>query len=340
MKTVGKLALLMLGLALFGVVRCEAQPRVRRVDFTDDRQKIPDSELFSEADYTESGVGLRFGIDKRLSYSSGQYEEAVVRFEEAVGSYRYKAEIWVFLARSYFYQKDPHQARRTIERAAAIMPDMAQHFWNPLLDSLLGEIRNRALNLQVQIDFYSKTPGDFLTLFRLYLFLQDGVGAAGVIGNAEGKAAKMALLATMVSGESRKRYNDESSKWLDLAGQLRGEIVQAGYLAPAVPPPSVAPAKDPELVERTRFLQTKVDFYQSQIEDYRELFENYLLLDMPKGARGVIGALTREAQRVKFLAATATDFLQESKYLDEVDAFDQLEKEFAQRIGDQGQASP
>jgi len=173
MRAADQLALIILSLVLFAVVQGGAQQRVRQMDFLNDRQKIPDSELFSEADYTESGVGLRFGIDKRLSYFSGQYEEAVTRFEGAVSSYRYKAEIWVFLARSYYYQKDPDLARLTIERAVAIMPDLVQNLWDPLLASLLGEIRKGALNLQVQVDFYSKTPGDFLTLFRLYLFFKD-----------------------------------------------------------------------------------------------------------------------------------------------------------------------
>jgi hypothetical protein len=60
---------------------------------------------------------------------------------------------------------------------------------------------------------------------------------------------------------------------------------------------------------------------------------------MPKGARGVIKALAREAGRAKFHAATATDFFQESEYLDKVEAFDKLGKEFAQRLGDQGTSS-
>ncbi len=323
--------------AFLCVGAADAQQRGRSVDFLDERLKIPESARFKEADYTDSGMGLRFGVDKRLSYFSGQYAEAIGRFEEAVRNYRYKAEIWVFLARSYFYERNPEKAKETIERAAATMPDLTQVFWNPLLDSMLGEIRKRALNMQTQVDFYSKSQDDFLTLFRLYMFLQDEKGMAGVVGRAEGKASKMSILATMVSAETRRRYSGESDKWTALVDQLRGEMRRGNF---AVPDPIVSPtegvnsatAADVELLERTRLLQVKVDFYQPKIADFSELFDNYLALAMTEGAQGVLDALDREVIRVKFQADTATDYVEESKFLEKVEEIAALKRQLSQRI--------
>lgn len=332
------LASALLSLAFLCAGAADAQQRVRPVDFLDERLKIPESARFKEADYTESGMGLRFGVDKRLSYFSGQYVEAIQRFEEAVRSYRYKAEIWVFLARSYFYERNPEKAKEAIERASATMPDLAESFWNPLMQSMLGEIRKRALNMQTQVDFYSKSQGDFLTLFRLYLFLEDEEGMAGVVGRAEAKASKLSILATMVSADSRRRYSEESDKWTALVGQLRGEMSRANF---AVPPPiaakvediTSATAADVELLERTRLLQVKVDFYQPQIADFSELFDNYLALDMAEGAQGVLDALDREVIRVKFQADTATDYVQENKILEKAEEIVALKAQLSQRMG-------
>jgi len=322
----------------------DAQRRVRTVDFLNERLSIPESERFKEADYIESGMGLRFGVDKRLSYFSGQYAEAIERFEEAVSSYPYKAEIWVFLARSYFYERNPDLAKQVIERAAVTMPDLAPSFWTPLLESMLGEIRKRALNMQTQVDFYSKSQDDFLSLFRLYLFLEDEEGMASVIGRAEGKSSKMSILATMVSSESRRRYSEEADRWTALAEKLRGEMLQKNYSPPeslTAPQGEISPAiaADVELLDRTRFLQLKVDFYQPQVEDFSELFENYLLLDLVEGAQGVIEALDREIIRVQFQADTATDFVQESQFLEKIERISAVKIEKSKRINS-GEAGP
>jgi tetratricopeptide (TPR) repeat protein len=133
----------------------------RRLDYLNEAMRAPDSSKFREGDYINSGVGLSFGVDRRLSYFAGQYEEAAVRFEESVRAFRYKSEIWVFLSRAYFFMKEPEKAREAIQRAAAVMPDLNEKLWNPLLAGLLWEIRQRALALQIQIDFYSKEQGDF-----------------------------------------------------------------------------------------------------------------------------------------------------------------------------------
>ena len=62
----------------------EAQGRRPRLDFLNEKLPVPDSEKFVEAEYTESGVGLSYGVDKRLTYLAGQYEKATERFEEAL----------------------------------------------------------------------------------------------------------------------------------------------------------------------------------------------------------------------------------------------------------------
>ena len=148
-----------------------AQPRGPRIDFLNERLRIPESARFVEPDYIDSGVGLRFGIDKRLSYFPGQYEAAAQAFATSVQTYRYKADIWVYLARSYFYMRDPQRAKDILLQAVQTMPDLQERFWDPLLNSMLGEIRKRAVHLQTQVDFYTKSQGDFLTLFRTLLIL-------------------------------------------------------------------------------------------------------------------------------------------------------------------------
>ena len=324
----------MLLLCLLGAAGgSEAQDSRGGIDFINERLRIPDSARFNEGDYIESGVGLKFGIDRRLSYNTGNYEDSVEQFEEAVIGFRYKSEIWVLLARAYFYMKSPEMAKETIERAMAIMPDLDESFWKPLMESMLDEIRKRANKLQTQVDFYSKEQGDFLSLFRLYKFLEDHRKAIGVVHAAEGKGNKMNELAAMVSGPSQRIYHEESIKWKELSDQLRGELLATGIEVPPAPStpggaPSVdAVGKDPELLEATRILQLKIDFYPSQLQDYRDLFANYLSLDMPEKAAGVIEALGREIKRGQLQAAIASDYQEEIKQLDKVATMEGLQKE-------------
>ena len=323
------------------VVDAGAQPRKQSIDFLNERLKIPDSSRFTEAEYIESGVGVPFGVDKRLSYFSGNYAESITRFSEALRRYPYKAEIWVFLARSYFYEKVPEEAKRTIERAAETMPDLSDSFWNPLLDSMLGVIRNRALDQQAQIDFYTRSQEEFLELFRLFRFLADEDGMTGIVLRADAKAAKMSFLATMVSADSRTRYRAESDKWTALAEQMRGEMRALGFAPPdAIDVPvyreEEIPPADADLLEQTHQLQLKVDFYQPILEDFSALFENYLALDLPEGARFVLDGLQREAGRVRLQADTANDFAMASQYAEEADALDALRAELSQRLAGSG----
>lgn len=108
-----------------------AQEAVAGIDFLNDRLPIPESALFDEGSYIDSGVGLSFGVDKRLTYSAGQFEEAASRFEISVAGFSYKSDIWVYLARSYFYMNSPDRARVTLERAQEVMPDLRERLWHP-----------------------------------------------------------------------------------------------------------------------------------------------------------------------------------------------------------------
>jgi hypothetical protein len=68
-------------LLLAGPRLVAAQEAVAGIDFLNDRLPIPESALFDEGSYIDSGVGLSFGVDKQLTYSAGQFEEAASRFE-------------------------------------------------------------------------------------------------------------------------------------------------------------------------------------------------------------------------------------------------------------------
>jgi|GEM_PF-735604 len=203
-----------------------------RLDFLNDRLPIADSDLFDESSYIESGVGLSFGVDKRLTYLAGEYQEAARQFEQGVSMFKYKAEIWVYLARAYFYMKAPDRARLALERAQVLMPDLTDRLWQPLVESLLAEIRKRANNQQIQVYFYSPGQEDFLSLFRLYLFLEDYNSATGVLKSAAGRDGKLREQATTVSGESRQMRLTEADKWWALSQQLRVELSALGIEVP------------------------------------------------------------------------------------------------------------
>ncbi|SVC18557.1 uncharacterized protein METZ01_LOCUS271411, partial [marine metagenome] len=174
------------------------QELIPGIEFVNERLRIPESTRFDEGNYIESGVGLSFGVDKRLTYFAGEYEEAAQRFETSVRQFRYKAEIWVYLARAYFYTKSFDVARDALERAEVLMPDLAGTLWQPLLASLQWEIRRRAVQQQAQIDFYSMGREEVLTLFRLYLFLEDHSAASDLLVVSHERARMMRERAKMV----------------------------------------------------------------------------------------------------------------------------------------------
>lgn len=326
-------ALLLVQLGL-GASPLVGQPNRPPVDFLDERVPIPEAERYREADYIQSGVGLSFGVDKRLSYLSGRYPEAVERFEESLKQFRYKSEIWVFLARSYFYMKEPEKARQTLERAEAVMPDLRQQLWQPLTEGLEWQIRQRADQLQTQVEYYTPSPGDLLALFRLCRFLSDSARAAGVIRAAEEKGLRMEDLATMVSGASQRSYRAEAARWQALADTLRSELNSSGV---AAPPSLVVPdSVDAQLVEATRLLQLRVDFYLTNAKEYRALFDNYLRLGQSERAREVVTSLTQEIARVGFLAETAANAPEQERFKREVAVLAKLRQELETALQTQG----
>ncbi|MFH1567882.1 MAG: tetratricopeptide repeat protein, partial [Gemmatimonadota bacterium] len=239
-----------------------AQQAEERLDYLNERLRIPESERYSEESYIESGVGLTFGVDRRLSYYPGNYTEATAQFEAAVKRFRYKAEIWVFLSRAYFFMKAPESARDALFRAAEVMPDLSERLWGPLTRGLEWEIRQRANAQRVQADYYSTDQGGFLSLFRLYRFLADTAGAAEVVRSADRRALQMHQGAGMVSAASREAQLAEAARWSDLADSLRLELVamggQADLQGAEAASGSLDLAEGPDPVpERLRILQLK-----------------------------------------------------------------------------------
>ena len=327
-------------LALGLLLICASQPaatqeRSHGVEFLNERLRIPESELYDEGAYIESGVGLSFGVDKRLLYYNGKYDEAVVRFETAVRQFRYKSEIWVCLARSYFHMKSPERARAALKRAAEATPDLQDQFWGPMISGLLWEIRKRANEQQIQIDFYSADQDAFLSLFRLYRFLEDTGNAVGVMDAALTRAARMRELASAASEAAGRSFLTQATKWQELADSLRVELAEQGVALPE-PGESIATpatAESGEDDEGLRMLQMKVDFYPAQLEDYQRLFDGYVAKDMVPQATAVIDAVGREMRRIEMRASIAPDPQSEAAVRGEIADLEQLRESMQERLG-------
>ena len=306
-----------------------------RLDYLSERLRTPESERYSEGAYIESGVGLTFGVDRRLSYYPGNYEEAAAQFEEAIRRFRYKAEIWVFLSRAYFYMKAPEKAREALERAAQLMPDLAERLWTPLIRGLEWEIRVRANAQQMQAGFYTADQGDFLSLFRLYRFLADTAGAAAVVRAADLRSVQMVERVRMVSAESRQAVARQAVHWGDLADSLRLELAGMGGHPPeaGASGPEAEPAGGVEEAERLRILQLKVDYYRAEPEDYRELFDGYLAAGRRADATAAIEAVEREILRLQVQASVAPNAQAEQEIADDTEALQGMQEEFRQILG-------
>ncbi len=322
---------------LCGSLKVEAQGS-RGLDFLNDKLPIPDSDLFDEPSYTQSGVGLAFGVDQRLSYFSGNYAEAVDRFQASIEKFKLKAEIWVFLARAQFYQDNLEAARQTLQDAAVVMADLKDGLWQPLIDGLNWAIRQRANQLQLQIDFYAPDQPTFFSLFRYYTFLGAFDAASGVIHAADRRSNKMNELAEMASAKHFASHRQQANKWKALADQLRAEMQTLGQ---QVPPPKdtfvevsdgAATKVDRDLREETRSLQLLVDYYQGKPQDFQKLFDNYLLLGWPDHAANVIKALEREVNRTKVRAEEAREVQEEISLLEKADQFEQLRKNLLEAL--------
>ena len=311
------------------------EERRQDLDLLDERLRIPDSELFDDGQYIDSGVGLVFGIDKRLTYYAGQYEDAAAGFEVGVRGYPYKAEIWVFLARAYFYMKSPERARETLERARQVMPDLEERLWGPLVDSLLSVIRQRASEQQIRVDFYSPGQDEFLSVFRLYLFLEDHELAAGVVRSATARGVKMIQMATTVSGSSRRSYLDEAARWHALAGDMAAELETLGTPVDPLAQSGTSTSGDAAIdmeAEEIRILQLKIDFYRATEADYRKLFDLYQQRDDGEKSAGVLAAVEKEIGRLQLQASVAPTIQAETDVLDRMDKFTELQKELKTQL--------
>lgn len=328
-----------IGLLLMNGGMLHAQERVNGVNFVDERMLIPDSERFADGSYISSGVGLKFGVDRRLTYLSGDYTEAVIAFEEAVRTYRYKAEVWVYLARSYFYSESPELAKETLKRASLVMPDLDERLWNPLIASLLWEIRQRANQQQIQVDFYSPDQQGLLSLFRLYVFLEDPDAAQGVIDAARQRGTDMRQHATMVVGSTQGKYVDQAELWDDLAESLSRELAVTGVEV-HTPPPTVVSDDRPEPVdaataraaERERLLQLRVDFYKAGPEVFSELFDGYLAREDVRRARHVAERARQEVVRLNMVASVAATIQDEEIIKQKAARMDSLYEAFQARL--------
>ncbi len=333
---------LVMGISLGAAVgSVSAQERLHGISFTDERLFIPDSESFNDGSYISSGVGLKFGVDKGLTYLSGDYAGAVIAFEEATRTYRYMAEIWVYLARAYFYSESPELAKQTLERAAGMMPDLADRLWNPLIGSLLSEIRQRANQEQIQVDFYSPDQQKILSLFRLYIFLEDTKAAKGVIDTAHQRATEMRERTTMVAGSSQATYIDQAEQWDMLAASLSSEMSLLGEQPPPAPPASVAPEAVPidaaaeQAAERERLLQLRIDYYHASSSEYEELFDAYLLRGDTRRARIVAERARQEAARLGLVASVAATIQDEEEIKQKASTMDSLNKAFDAQLSGQ-----
>ncbi|MDA0336024.1 MAG: hypothetical protein O2782_12725 [bacterium] len=314
-----------------------AQEEVVGIEFLNERMRIPESELFDEGIYIESGVGLSFGVDKRLAYMPGEYEEAAQRFELSVRQFRYKAEVWVYLARAYFYMKSPDAARDALLRAEALMPDLRDHFWQPMLASLKSEIRQRALRQQAQIDFYSTGQDEVLSLFRLYLFLVDHDSARDLVVVAHGRARMMRENAQMVSGASRSAQAAEADRWQQLGERLADELQAAGIPVPPVavapPLPDIPGSEDIEEQERVRVLQLRVDFYAATEADFEQLFQAYIAQTDTIRARAVIASLERHITDLGVQASVAPTLGDQADIEERIDALKAMGATMRTQVG-------
>ena len=315
-----------------------AQDRIPGLEFLNERQRIQESERFDEGSYIESGVGLSFGVDKRLTYLPGEYEEAAQRFELSVRKFRYKAEIWIYLARAYFYMKSPDKALDALIRAQGLMPDLSAGLWGPMIASLKWEIRQRARRQQAQIDFYSTGQEEVLSLFRLYLFLADHAAARDVVAVAHGRARSMRENAQMVSGDSRRAQAAEADRWEQLGESLTGELATAGIAADAVPAQPTLPEPtenvDIDEQERVRVLQLRIDFYAALEEDYLQLFQAYLDRTDTARALAVISSLERHVIDLEVQASVAPTLSDQTDIEDRIKVFKAMGDDMHSQIDD------
>lgn len=356
--------MLLLGLAVAGAQSPGTPPAL---PFLDDRLPVPAAAAFSDSAYIRSGVGLSFGVDMRLSYATGNYAEAARQFEAAITRYPYRAEVWVFLARSYYRAHVPLKAKEVLRRAAGVMPDLSQSLWAPLTQGLLNLIREQVRTSEVQVDCYSLGPDAYLSLFRLCLFADDYTEAAQAIARTEARAARARGLAVSLAAGERERTLVDADRWHALAGRMRAEMTTFGPAATAavdsvpgaaapaggslpplgstgelasgaggdaVMPPPVAPdvTRDRQS-ERARMLQNRIDFYPARPGEFMELFTTYLALGQQDRAAAVVPALEREIIRVQFEQSTMGTLREAAPFAADVDSLQWIRRQLRAALG-------
>ena len=89
-----------------------------------------------------------------------------------------------------------------------------------------------------------------------------------------------------------------------------------------------------ELVEATRLLQLRVDFYQFLVgpDEYQKLFDSYLKLKKTAGAAGTIKALERGIKRLQLQAVEVRDYQEELELQEEVKKLEKLGQTMRQTL--------
>ena len=212
------------------------------------------------------------------------------------------------------------------------MPDLKLRFWGPLLAGLNREIRKRANELQLQVDYYSRGPEDFHNLFRLYRYLEDYPAASNVIHAAERNERILRERAVMSSGNSQRAKMERSHLWSDLGTDLREEMKELGVVVvgdeerQGIVGAAQEEDQQAELREATRLLQLRVDYYQFLVKatDFRQLFDNYMELGEAEKAAEVIKAVERGIFRLDLKMVEAADYQEELDIESDIAEFEDL----------------
>jgi hypothetical protein len=291
----------------------------RGIDFLDEQQPIPEAAQYDSAQYRTSGGERALAEAKRQTYDLQQYPQAAQRFAQLLQQHPYKSALWVYLARAQYHSQDLTLARQTLARAGEAMPELQGSFWQPMDQSLLGEVRRQAVQLQGQVDFYPERVADLAPLIRLYRFLQDSAAAQGVVRIALERRRELYQQAEVASGAQRLSYLRAATQWDQLAGSLSREMDSTAAL-----PGSAALADSLKEVEALRLLQLRVDYYLAKPQEYQQLCAEYLRLGRRAQAAAVIAALEREERRLNLLESIAPNAAEGDKYQRQASALSAL----------------
>ena len=175
-----------------------------------------------------------------------------------------------------------------------------------------------------------------LSLFRLYLFLEDQVSAVDLIGVSHERARMMRERALMVSGASRAAQVDQADRWEQLGERLAAELRTAGIDVPAVskpaPPPESVVTEDIAEQELVRVLQLRVDFYRAREKDFLRLFRAYLDRADTTRARSVLASLGRHIGDLDVRASVAPTLSEQADVEEEIEKFKVLRHDLSKQM--------